>query len=109
MLEKEIQSQFKKLLKMHGFFVMRHNVVTFRKGKIAATAQDSLGMPDLVCCCNGRFYAFEVKTLKGKQSEYQRQREIEIRMAGGDYYLVRSVDQGAKIIAEIMGQLRLAI
>ena len=109
MLERQIQSVFKAYLIYVGFFVIRHNVVSFHKGEIIASAKDQLGMPDLIACYDGRFFGFEIKTLKGKQSPYQKLREQEIKKAGGEYFLVHSLEEGKAIVAEIKGQINIGL
>lgn len=41
------------------------------------------GVPDLLCCVNGRFVAVELKAAKGKPSELQVRELQRIRKAGG--------------------------
>lgn len=59
------------------------------------------GVPDLLCCLDGRLVAIEVKTERGKPTERQL-REIEgIRASGGVAFIARSVE-------EVYEQLKLA-
>ena len=41
------------------------------------------GVPDLLCCVNGHFVAFEVKAEKGRVSKLQEYQMLEIEKAGG--------------------------
>lgn len=41
------------------------------------------GDPDLVMCYKGCFVGIEAKTYQGRQSDWQKLRESEIRAAGG--------------------------
>ncbi|PZM81953.1 VRR-NUC domain-containing protein [Candidatus Gracilibacteria bacterium] len=50
------------------------------------------GCPDITVVKDGRFIGLEVKTEKGKQSEAQKLAEEKILKAGGEYYIVRSVE-----------------
>ena len=50
------------------------------------------GDPDMVVCYKGRYIGIEAKTKDGRQSEIQKVREKEIINAGGQYWVVRSVD-----------------
>lgn len=59
------------------------------------------GAPDITVCYGGRFIALEVKTEKGKLSEAQTEAAIAIKKAGGEYYIVRSVED----LTEILGNL----
>lgn len=57
------------------------------------------GDPDLICCIDGRFVAIEVKTPEGRQSDIQKQRELEIMDSGGWYFVVRSLDDLKSILS----------
>ena len=50
------------------------------------------GIPDIICCYQGRFYGFEVKTEKGRPTELQKAMIRKINRAGGTAAVVRSVD-----------------
>ncbi len=51
------------------------------------------GIPDVICCCGGRFYGFEVKTEVGRPTKLQEATIRKIRAAGGTALVVRSVDE----------------
>ncbi len=50
------------------------------------------GVPDIIICDNGRFVGLEIKGTKGKQSEFQRQAEEAITLTGGQYHIIRSLN-----------------
>ena len=50
------------------------------------------GIPDVICCLDGRFFAFEVKTPEGVVTKLQERTIHRIKVAGGHAYVVRSVD-----------------
>ena len=50
------------------------------------------GVPDIIVVYEGRFIGLEVKTETGRQSEVQKEAEEQITDAGGEYYIVRSID-----------------
>ena len=52
----------------------------------------SAGIPDVICCLDGRFFAFEVKTPEGRLTKLQEQTIHRIKVAGGHAYVVRSVE-----------------
>lgn len=59
------------------------------------------GRPDLVCCIGGRFVGFEIK-MSGKESTItpmQRREMTSIRKAGGESYMIVSVED-ALLLAE---------
>lgn len=51
------------------------------------------GIPDIIACVDGRFYAFEVKTATGKPTVLQEATIQKIRNAKGQAFIVRSVDE----------------
>ncbi len=51
------------------------------------------GIPDIIACVNGRFFAFEVKTTSGKATQLQQATVRKILAAGGTALVVRSVDE----------------
>ena len=51
------------------------------------------GIPDIIACINGKFYAFEVKTAIGKTTALQDATIRKIKNCGGHAYVVRSVDE----------------
>jgi Holliday junction resolvase len=50
------------------------------------------GIPDLIAVKNGRVLFIELKTPRGRQSDYQRKFQANLEAAGGDYVLCRGVD-----------------
>lgn len=58
------------------------------------------GIPDIICCHNGIFYAFEVKASAGKVTPLQESTIQKIRTAGGNAYVVRSVAEVRDILKE---------
>lgn len=56
------------------------------------------GIPDIIACINGRFYAFEVKTESGKTTALQDATIRKILACGGNAYVVRSVDEVRTVI-----------
>lgn len=57
------------------------------------------GIPDIIACVDGRFYAFEVKTDVGKTTKLQDATIRKILDAGGTAVLVRSVDEVRAVIS----------
>lgn len=58
------------------------------------------GVADLVATRDGRTAWIEVKTPTGKQSAAQRIFEHEIKAHGGEYHVVRSVEDAAEVSGE---------
>ena len=51
------------------------------------------GIPDIIDCINGHFFAFEVKTDSGKTTKLQEATIRKILAAGGTALVVHSVDE----------------
>ena len=60
------------------------------------------GVPDIVCCCRGRFYGFEVKAQGGKATAIQDYQGEAIGYAGGVYRVVRSKDEVRAVLGEVV-------
>ena len=56
------------------------------------------GIPDIIACVNGEFYAFEVKTKIGKTTALQEATIRKIINSGGYACVVRSVDEVKAIL-----------
>lgn len=50
------------------------------------------GLPDIICCIDGRFVAFEVKTDTGRLTKLQETMIRKIRAAKGEAFKVTSVE-----------------
>ena len=60
------------------------------------------GIPDIICCIEGRFVGFEVKNEKGKPTKLQEATIRKIKASGGIAMVVRSVDEVKVVIADLM-------
>ena len=56
------------------------------------------GIPDIIACIGGKFYAFEVKTESGKTTALQDATIRKILACGGKAYVVRCVDEVRAIL-----------
>lgn len=59
------------------------------------------GIPDVIACIDGRFFAFEVKTDIGKPTKLQEATIRKILDAGGTAVVVRSVEEVKSAISGI--------
>ena len=64
------------------------------------------GIPDIIACVRGRFFAFEVKTASGKATALQETTIRKILAAGGTAAVVRSADEVRAILAKYGMSLR---
>jgi Holliday junction resolvase len=89
MLEKNIVNKILKYLKsLDGCFCFKHNGLT-------------AGIPDIICCYKGRFFAFEVKNETGRVTNLQKAIIEKLNRAGGVAVVVRSVDEVKLIIGGV--------
>ena len=51
------------------------------------------GIPDIIACIGGHFFAFEIKTEVGKPTKLQESTIRKILASGGTALVVRSVDE----------------
>jgi hypothetical protein len=87
--EKEIVSKILRYLKtVPKCFVWKEH------GGIYGTA----GIPDIIACIDGKFYAFEVKTPVSKTTKLQEATIRKILACGGTASVVRSVDEVRAVI-----------
>ena len=84
-------------LKKH-FFWRQNTVPVFDKGFYRPMPKYSMnGLPDIIVIKDGFFIGLEVKRPKTKQSESQLLFEELCHKAGGEYYVVRSIDDVKEI------------
>jgi Holliday junction resolvase len=83
-----VRDILKYLNSLPGCFAWKHH------GGMYSTA----GIPDIICCCQGKFLAFEVKGPKGQPTKLQLKTIQDIQAAGGQAYIVRSLMEVQKII-----------
>ncbi len=85
-----IKRDIKTYLEWLGWYV-----VTIQEGPFGKE-----GVADLYCLKNGRHVWIEVKTPKGKQSDKQKEFQDNINHSGGEYYLVRSMDDAMNLFGK---------
>jgi len=59
---------------------------------VKVMSANKIGVPDILCCINGQFFAFEVKTDAGQASPMQIHQLNNLRESGAIAVVVRSVD-----------------
>ena len=50
------------------------------------------GIPDLIAVRDGRVIFIELKTARGRQSDYQKKFQADLEAAGGEYVLCRGIE-----------------
>ena len=81
--ESDIRRQVRDYLRVKGWFVF-HVLQGLGAYK---------GIPDLIAVRDGRVIFIELKTARGRQSDYQRKFQADLEAAGGEYVLCRGVDE----------------
>jgi len=72
------------------FFRSAAGMVKTEQGRMFKTGKP--GVPDISAIYKGMYWGLEVKNEKGRQSTSQKQAEEEIKAAGGQYLIIRSLD-----------------
>ncbi|MBF0350940.1 MAG: VRR-NUC domain-containing protein [SAR324 cluster bacterium] len=78
-----------------GVFAFRVNnmgVPLWTNGEKRFRHAPDLGLPDIICCYQGRMICLEVKSSTGKQSKHQLEFQRKVEWAGCEYYVVRSIE-----------------
>lgn len=88
MSEKQIENKIKNYLRENNIYYFKHHGNKFSR----------VGVPDIICCYNGKFLALEVKNKTGKLSKLQEYNIEEIKNSGGHAYVVRSLEEVEDII-----------
>ena len=86
MNEQAIQAKIQKYIKARGGYVVK------------TITSNRAGIPDLICCVEGKFLAIEVKAEKGVVAPLQEANGVMIEQAGGLWLIARSVEDVADFI-----------
>ncbi len=96
MKETEILYSICEYLEWKKHFFWRNNVIPVysikNKAYIRMPKYSRTGLPDIIVIRDGFTIGLEVKKDKGKQSPNQKELEKEWKEAGGEYYVVKSID-----------------
>ena len=84
--EQQIQAEIIKWLKSRGYYVVK----TILTGKS--------GVPDIITCIEGKFWAFEVKRPGKKMTKLQEYNIEQIEKAKGNAWLVTSLEDVRRVI-----------
>lgn len=93
MKEKAFENKIKAYLKQQGAWHVKY----------FANAYTRSGVPDLICCVNGKFLAIEVKAEHGRVSELQNYQIEQIKKSGGKALIVypKDFEEFKKIVEEL--------
>ena len=76
--ESKVKAKIKAILKEHGVYYAMP----------IGTGYGNAGVPDFLCCINGRFVAIEAKTNGGKTTALQDKNLRDIGLAGGMTFVI---------------------
>lgn len=82
--EKKVKDKVVKLLKAHGVYYFFP--ATFGMGRS--------GVPDIICCLNGKFLAIECKAGTNKPTPLQEHEIQSIKNAGGTAFVINETNIG---------------
>ena len=96
--EKELENLLLEYLSRTGWFCWKNQTVGIYNAKkkcyqMPNSPHALKGVSDIVAIKRGRVLFIEVKTLKGKQSEHQKEFERNLKTMGGNYLLIRSLKE----------------
>jgi len=99
MKEQDIQKAISDWLEYSGYLVIKiNNVGIFNQRTGSYIPPRQKGISDLIACKDGKFYAFEVKTPKGKLTEYQEAFLEAVKRCGGVAGVVTSIEDIEKLL-----------
>ena len=80
--EAKVKAKIKKILEEHNVYYAMP----------MGTGYGNSGVPDFLCCVNGKFLAIEAKAGKGETTALQKKNIREIEDSGGDAWVVRETN-----------------
>ncbi len=91
--EKQLQNACEHYLTLKKHFFWKNNSGALPTKAGGFIRFGAVGSPDICVVKDGFFIGLEIKTSKGKQSEGQKEFEKKLKDAGGEYYVVRSLEK----------------
>ena len=80
--ESKVKAKIKTILKAHGIYYAMP----------IGTGYGNSGVPDFLCCLNGKFFAIEAKAGKGTTTALQEKNLKNIIESGGDAWVVNETN-----------------
>lgn len=92
--ESKVKAKIKAILKKHGIYYAMP----------IGTGYGNSGVPDFLCCVNGKFVAIEAKAGKGQATALQLKNLAQIDACGGHVMIIRedNYDYLERVIEECM-------
>lgn len=95
--EKAIQNAVLEYLSLKKVFHWRNNTGALKTENGGFLRFGTVGSPDVFVIHKGRIIGLEIKD-KARQSDGQKEFEKAMKKAGGEYYIIRNIDEVMKII-----------
>lgn len=92
MREQDIQNAVLDYLSYKGVFHYRQNSGAYRTQHGSFVRYGTPGSPDIIVVEDGRYIGLEIKKPTGVQSKSQKEFQKKLEEAGGEYHLIRSID-----------------
>lgn len=105
--EQKLQKAIIDYLTLKGWFVWKNNNAGVYNPKTGGNIPaQTKGVADLTAIKGGRVIFIEVKSWNGIQSEFQKEFEAKLKAHGGEYFVVRSIEE-VEEIEDQFGAVRL--
>lgn len=95
--EKGVQNAVIKYLALKKYFYWRNNSGALKTERGGFLRFGAVGSPDIFVIHKGRIIGLEIKD-KSKQSDGQKDFEAGMVKAGGEYFIIRSIDDIMKVL-----------
>ena len=95
--EKQVQNAVIKYLALKKYFYWRNNSGALKTERGGFIRFGAVGSPDIFVIHKGRIIGLEIKD-KSRQSEGQKEFEENMKREGGEYYIIRSIDDIMKVL-----------
>ena len=96
--EKDTQRAVLDYLSAKKIFHWRNNTGAMKTASGGFIRFGAVGSPDIFALARGKTFGFEIKDEQGKQSPEQEAFALGMTKAGGEYLVVRNVDQVMAIL-----------
>jgi hypothetical protein len=101
----QMEKLITEFIKLSGYHCQKVSTMGVKRGNTWTKGTATKGASDLLAIVDGKAYAFEVKFSKGdRQRDDQKGYEDSVKRAGGEYYIIRTLDQFLEIFKTIIKQ-----
>ncbi len=102
----QMEGLIREFITLSGYHCQKVTTMGVKRGDKWTRGTATRGAADLMAIVNGRAIQIEVKFSKGdRQSDEQAKFEASVKRAGGEYYIVRTLEQFLEIWGTIVNKL----